>query len=179
MSTLTLTLPIETQTESNAKGHWRPKAKRAAHQRSLTVLLTMPLVAKVRRQLLKDSVSSVTVTLTRISPLELDDDNLSSAFKHVRDGVADALGIDDRDRRVQWLYAQTKGAVRERAVHLEVRIGDRGRDEAFLAMPLKRSSAGCTCGGHFYHHARAQWFKLTRTGATPLAKAPACLRARQ
>lgn len=174
MNSLTLTIPLETQTESNAKGHWRPKAKRAAHQRSLTVLLTMPLVAKVRRQLEKGSVSAVTVTLTRISPLELDDDNLSSAFKHVRDGVADALGVDDRDRRVRWLYAQTKGAVRERAVHLEVRTGTEPK-----AAPSKASTLTCTCGGHFYHHARAQWFKLTKSGATPLAKAPACVRARQ
>lgn len=174
MSALTLTLPLETQTESNAKGHWRPKAARAAHQRSVTVLATMPLVAKVRRQLEKGAISAVTVTLTRISPLELDDDNLSSAFKHVRDGVADALGIDDRDRRVRWLYAQRKGAVRERAVHLEVEAGNDRKP----AVPMK-STLACTCGGHFYHHARAQWFKLTKNGATPLAKAPACVRARQ
>lgn len=48
------------------------------------------------------------VTITRLSARELDSDNLESSQKAVRDGVADALGIDDRDPRVTWLYAQEK-----------------------------------------------------------------------
>jgi hypothetical protein len=36
------------------------------------------------------------VILTRVCSGKLDDDNLVGAFKPVRDGVADALGIDDR-----------------------------------------------------------------------------------
>jgi hypothetical protein len=39
----------------------------------------------------------------------LDDDNLAAGFKSVRDGIADALGIDDRDPRVTWAYAQQRG----------------------------------------------------------------------
>ncbi len=50
----------------------------------------------------------VVVTLTRIAPHELDDDNLAFAFKAMRDGVADALGVRDRDPRVSWRYAQRK-----------------------------------------------------------------------
>lgn len=52
----------------------------------------------------------VDVTLTRIAPRELDDDNLAYAFKAVRDGVADALGLkNDRDPRVSWSYSQERG----------------------------------------------------------------------
>lgn len=50
----------------------------------------------------------LTVMLTRLGKQRLDDDNLAHAFKAVRDGVADALGIKDNDPRVQWLYAQEK-----------------------------------------------------------------------
>jgi hypothetical protein len=50
------------------------------------------------------------VTITRVAPAELDDDNLAGSAKHVRDGVADWLGVDDRTKRsgVVWRYAQAK-----------------------------------------------------------------------
>lgn len=51
----------------------------------------------------------VTVTLVRVGPRALDDDNLAFAFKAIRDGVADALGVKDHDARVTWAYAQEKG----------------------------------------------------------------------
>jgi hypothetical protein len=51
----------------------------------------------------------VVVTITRVSPRALDGDNLQRACKAVRDGVADALGCDDRDKCIEWRYAQLKG----------------------------------------------------------------------
>ena len=45
------------------------------------------------------------------STLRLDSDNNVAAFKHVRDGVTDALGLkDDDDPRLTWAYDQEKGA---------------------------------------------------------------------
>jgi hypothetical protein len=60
------------------------------------------------------------VTLTRVTPRELDDgDNLATSLKAVRDGVADYLGLrSDRDPRVAWRYAQTHGAPHEYAVRV-------------------------------------------------------------
>jgi hypothetical protein len=34
--------------------------------------------------------------------------------------VADWLGIDDRDKRVKWLYAQRRGKPKEYAAEVEV-----------------------------------------------------------
>ena len=51
---------------------------------------------------------AITVTLTRIAPRKFDGDGVVASCKHVRDGVADALGIDDGDERITWLYAQRK-----------------------------------------------------------------------
>ena len=51
----------------------------------------------------------IQITLTRIAPRRLDDDNLASGFKATRDGVADWLGIDDGAKRLEWRYAQRKG----------------------------------------------------------------------
>jgi hypothetical protein len=51
----------------------------------------------------------VTVLLVRVGPRVLDDDNLAFAFKSVRDGVAQGLGVKDHDPRVSWTYAQERG----------------------------------------------------------------------
>jgi hypothetical protein len=51
-----------------------------------------------------------TVLLMRCGPTNgLDDDNLVSSLKSVRDAVAKWLGVDDRDRqRVRYRYAQRR-----------------------------------------------------------------------
>lgn len=60
------------------------------------------------------------VTLTRTAPSRgLDDDNLVESLAGVRDEVAAWLGIDDRDARVQWRYAQRRGAQRVWQVWVE------------------------------------------------------------
>src|SRR6187397_1973211 len=103
--TCTVTYPMRTRNPANssqgmtrgamfAKARQR-KAERAAsylHVLSLRPLPELPVV----------------VTLTRIAPSSgLDCDNLRSAFKSVRDSVADALGLkNDRDAKVTWDYGQ-------------------------------------------------------------------------
>jgi hypothetical protein len=62
----------------------------------------------------------VAVTFTRISPGYLDDDNLRGAFKAYRDGVADWLGVDDRDARVSWDYLQAGCPLRESGYAVEL-----------------------------------------------------------
>jgi hypothetical protein len=52
----------------------------------------------------------VEVRLTRVAPRKLDDDNLASACKGVRDEVAAMLGVDDGDERlVRFSYGQERG----------------------------------------------------------------------
>lgn len=101
---IAVTLPIRTVSESNARDGWRARAKRAQQQRGIA---RMMLVTRG----LRSSTAPLTVTLTRIAPSSgLDDDNLRGALKACRDGVADALGVDDRDARVTWRYDQRRGA---------------------------------------------------------------------
>ncbi len=40
-------------------------------------------------------------------------DNLPSAFKGVRDGIAKSIGLDDGDRRFRWQYRQVETAGEE------------------------------------------------------------------
>lgn len=50
----------------------------------------------------------VVVTITRLAPRKLDDDNCIAGCKAVRDEVAKFLGVDDADPRVTWRYAQER-----------------------------------------------------------------------
>lgn len=111
---VSVTLPIRTRSESNMREHWAAKHRRAKSQR-LTVALTLrPQVIPLR------GFAALNVMLTRVAPRRLDDDNLRGALKAVRDGVADALGVNDADERVTWLYAQRSGPPKAYEVHIAV-----------------------------------------------------------
>ena len=119
-------IPIKTVSEANRRdrpmripgGQWIPgwdvKRRRTKEHRYVSALC----IANAHIHL---EPAPFTVTMTRITPSSrmLDDDNLRSALKAARDGIADAFGIDDGDPRVTWEYAQRKGKPREYAVEVE------------------------------------------------------------
>lgn len=95
-------IKVHTQTEGNPNGHWRPKQKRAKKQRAIAHLATRCLFRPIRKP--------VVVKMTRVAPSDgLDDDNLASALKHVRDGIADAFGCGDGVKDgIEWMRDQIK-----------------------------------------------------------------------
>jgi crossover junction endodeoxyribonuclease RusA len=103
---IVVTLPIATVSEANQREHWATKARRVKSHRQIARLmcpyLPPPLV----------------VTLTRIAPRSLDDDNLCAAMKATRDGIADRLGVTDNDPRVVWRYAQQRGRIAATMIEL-------------------------------------------------------------
>jgi crossover junction endodeoxyribonuclease RusA len=115
-------LPIRTWSEPNLRGHWGRRARRAHKQREAARLLVraalVPLPPGTGRR-------KTVVRLTRIGPRRLDSDNLAAALKHVRDGLADALGMDDGDERLTWRYAQRNGSPGQYAVLVEVETDDK------------------------------------------------------
>lgn len=94
---LVVTVPVKTVSETNAREHWASR-----HRRRATIRQTVGLV--VRGALQGAGVTGpLTVEMTRLGPTGgLDDDNLIGSLKAVRDGVADALGVDDADPRITW-----------------------------------------------------------------------------
>jgi len=96
--------PLVLPSRANERGHSMAKAKRNAAHR----LVGKTLGRRCSRDWTLHELSLV-VLLTRIAPRELDDDNAATALKSVRDGVAEALGVDDRDERVVWLVDQRQG----------------------------------------------------------------------
>ncbi|NLA68297.1 MAG: hypothetical protein GX856_08670 [Gammaproteobacteria bacterium] len=101
-------LPLRTLGPNGSHGHWSVLARRRKSERRTAAALcpahALPCV----------------VRLTRLSAGELDDDNLRGALKGVRDGVADRLGVDDRDPRVRWEYGQAKCKRGEYGVLVEI-----------------------------------------------------------
>lgn len=109
-------LPIKTVSEPNTRSHWAARARRVKEQR-LLVRATLHGHGCTPH----DGLSG-TITLTRIAPRLLDTDNLAGALKAVRDGVADALGIDDGSPRVTWRVEQERGAAKEYAVRISLDV---------------------------------------------------------
>lgn len=106
---LEICLPLKLPSVANLREHWTAKARRTKTQRHITGIRTLSALrlAGVQRG---DMVSRAWVTMTRVSPRPIrDGDNLQASCKAVRDGIADALGVDDADPRIDWGYAQRKG----------------------------------------------------------------------
>ena len=94
---MSVLLPIRTYSLTNSRVHWRVRSQRAKQQRQAACLVAP-----------KAALPCV-VTMTRIGPRKLDDDNLQGALKSIRDGIADKLGVDDSDARIAWRYNQAIG----------------------------------------------------------------------
>lgn len=104
----TFTLPIKLESIANKRWHWRKKANYVRGIRDAVYLkcpgFEVPCV----------------VTMTRIAPRSLDDDNNVSAFKAVRDSIAKRLEVDDRDPRVLFRCGQRKGKPKEYAIEVQL-----------------------------------------------------------
>lgn len=98
-------LPIKVVSEANSTDHWRVKAKRKKNHRFMARVKCSSVITR-------KSNCCFNVTLTRVNgprQRDFDGDNLQSAFKAIRDGIADALGIDDGSECLTWEYQQIKG----------------------------------------------------------------------
>jgi len=112
---ISVTLPIRTVSEANSREHWRARHKRSKMQRE-AARLAMHNYSRNMYLLPK-----IPITLVRIGARKLDDDNLARSFKAIRDGIADAIGIDDGSEQYIWRYAQEKGKPKEYAVRVEIK----------------------------------------------------------
>lgn len=111
---IAVTIPIRTRSTLNQREHWATRAKRTKSHRQ---------AAKLAWRRARPPPLPVRVLLVRVAPRALDGDNLQGALKAVRDGVADWLGVDDRDPRIRWEYEQLRGKPGEYAVRIEVSDG--------------------------------------------------------
>lgn len=114
-------LPIRTESPNRVRGLTRgARMGIAAKVKAQKSVAALAVGAHLRaRSLTGPALAPVVVKLTRVSAGTLDTDNLASALKATRDGVARALGIDDGDvGRLRFVYAQRRGKRREYAVEV-------------------------------------------------------------
>lgn len=112
MPEISLSLPIKTVSLLNRREHWAIRAKRTKMHRQAACVL-------VKNAIRGKSINPpIEVVMIRCGIRKMDDDNVRGALKAVRDGIADALGIDDADPRVQYRYEQTNGKY---AVFIKIR----------------------------------------------------------
>lgn len=109
-----VTVPVRTISAINAREHWAVRAKRVKSERIATAWALRGACSEglIKREPI--------VRLTRLMGPRgrmLDDDNLRSALKSVRDSVAEWLRADDADERITWVYAPP-----ERAAQWGVRV---------------------------------------------------------
>lgn len=115
--TFTFELPLRLVSTLNVREFWAKRAKRTKLHRQAGRLGMLPFVGLV----MPPSASHpMRVTLSRVAPRPLDSDNLAASFKALRDGIADALRVDDGSPWVQWCYGQRKGKPKEYAVTVDV-----------------------------------------------------------
>ena len=105
-------MPVKIVSVANLRLHWAVKAKLAKSHRSKAFSALASVAAP--------PAPPCTLVLTRVAPRALDGDNLQSAFKAVRDGVADWLGVDDGHQQLDWQYKQRKDGSKVYAVEIEV-----------------------------------------------------------
>ena len=111
-------IPGAVPSTPNLREHWAAKARRVKKQREQSRLL-----ARLNAGLTFSAdvmAFGGTVTLTRVAPRKLDDDNLAGSLKATRDGIASALGVDDGDSRVEWKYAQERCKNGEQTVRVQI-----------------------------------------------------------
>ena len=92
------------------------KANRAKQQR-------IGILSILRSSNSKPNIPAV-INFCRIAPKQLDkDDNLRHAFKNIKDGVTDWLGLkNDNDSRLIWRYQQQTGASKYYAIRITINM---------------------------------------------------------
>lgn len=116
---VSIELPMRLQNPLNG-AQWGKSGfakSRARKQQRTTVGLTMQAL------LLAEGLRPpCVVTVTRVAPRKLDEhDGLPASCKAVIDGIADALGVNDRDPSVTWVIGQERGAPKYYGVRITVR----------------------------------------------------------
>lgn len=109
--------------ENNRGGeHWSKAKKRHDIQKFL-------IRTHMNYYLFEEIPRPCIVTMTRIAPRMMDEDNLIQAFKWIKDELASIIidefkefrvGYCDADKRITWKWTQEKGKPKQYAIRIEI-----------------------------------------------------------
>lgn len=106
------TIPIRLPSLLNTRMHWRALSSLKKKQKTATALCI-----KKAQESARIPKMPLLITITRVGPMKLDDDNLSGSAKYVRDEIARVVGVDDGSDLYTWRYEQRIGKY---AVEVEI-----------------------------------------------------------
>lgn len=140
---------------ANAKRrkHWRVYQPAIKADRAAGAALTLEAVPPMARQLVKVGNDTIPMTVTFYPPdaRRRDDDGMISAFKHMRDGIADALGVDDHRFRATYGFQQPVKGGRVEVVLPVIHSSDRAaqpcRDASDAAKKSGPDASGNSTSG--------------------------------
>lgn len=105
----------KTVSELNQREHWAVKNRRKNDQQEAVAVAMLNALRGRKVQL------PCSVTLTRIGPKKMDNDNLAGALKHCQDQIARQLGVDDGDEsKVRFFHYQMPIGSRDYAVKVSI-----------------------------------------------------------
>lgn len=140
-----IVLPIKTKSPNTSHAMTRGQAMALGAMRKRHHELAQLAVASHLRSrgLTGADFVPVLVTMTRVSAGSLDRDNLVAALKWCRDGVAEALGIDDGDEaRLRFVCDQRPGPkkVYQVEILIEHEVIDVGDDPDMVVVRVPRGT---------------------------------------
>lgn len=112
----TIEIPIRTISWLNIRGSfWRHQKRKKAEKSAMYIAWRTEFGGHPPQPPLR-------VTFTRVAPRSLDaGDNLESAFKYIRDELAQCMGLkNDAGTEVEWKSQQRKGGSKEYTVIVEI-----------------------------------------------------------
>lgn len=88
--------------------HWRSYQPAIKADREAAALLTTVALPLALKRAVAASEGKIALTVSFYPPdaRRRDDDGMVSAFKHQRDGIADALGVDDHRFRPHYFFEE-------------------------------------------------------------------------
>lgn len=96
--------------EMNMRCHWSARRRRFAEQKTMVAAMLNRIGAADRDELRQAAAGGkLGVRMVRLGGRTIDDDNLSSGFKAVRDQVAAYLLQDDGNKKVKYTPDQESG----------------------------------------------------------------------
>lgn len=105
------TMPMRLENLANKREHHFQRSKRARCQRGAAFMYCGEQTA-VRPPL------PLVIRITRVGKKLMDSDGLTISAKHIRDGIADWLGVDDGSHMITWTVLQRVG--KDYSVEVEI-----------------------------------------------------------
>ena len=112
-----LSWPYKVKSPNVSAGYfWRKKHRVSKEEKAMVSLMVQQMYGA------DPLPDKATVTMIRIAPRKLDDDNNVGGMKHIRDGLASALGFKDDTEAsgVKFICRQKRGKAKEYALLVQI-----------------------------------------------------------